>query len=170
MNRDFYYESSNIGYDNQYTEKGIKCKNYILCETILPKWWYECKGNYLCTNCHVMFGTWKSEMGKGILEITNNIECPICLETKQSISQPRCNHSVCISCFKRCYYGEDIQEPMFPYPEIEDEYYDDIYNIKWNIEYPLIKIYNEELDKLEDERDEKYEKENNLRKCPICRK
>ena len=50
MNRDFDYENNNIAYDWQYTEVdggGIKCKNYIICETVLPKWWYECKGCYL---------------------------------------------------------------------------------------------------------------------------
>ena len=44
MERDFDYENSNIEYDLQYTEKdggGIKCKNYIICESVLPKWWFE---------------------------------------------------------------------------------------------------------------------------------
>ena len=42
----------------------------------------------------MMFGTWKSgeykHVDKGILEMSNNLECPICLETKECISQPRC--------------------------------------------------------------------------------
>lgn len=42
---------------------------------------------------------------------------------KRSVSQPNCEHTLCINCFKRCYYGEN--EPTFPYPDIEDEYYDD---------------------------------------------
>ena len=32
----------NFNYDEQYTENdggGIKCKNYILCEAVLPLWW-----------------------------------------------------------------------------------------------------------------------------------
>jgi hypothetical protein len=61
VNRDFEYENSNIGYDVQYTKEdggGIKCKNYIICEGVLPKWWLECKGHYLCTNYHMMFGNW----------------------------------------------------------------------------------------------------------------
>jgi hypothetical protein len=24
-----------------------QCKNYEICDTILPDWWYECKGSYL---------------------------------------------------------------------------------------------------------------------------
>ena len=58
MGRDFEYENNNICFDYQNPEEdggGIKCKNYELCEGVLPKWWFECKGNYLCTNCHMMF-------------------------------------------------------------------------------------------------------------------
>ena len=179
MERYFDYENNNIGYDSQYTEEdggGIKCKNYIICETVLPKWWFECKGCYLCTDCHMMFGTWESgeskHIGKGILEISNNLECPICLEIKECISQPICNHSLCISCFKRCYYGDESIEgkPIFPYPDIEDEYYDDTENIKWINDYPLIKIYNEELNKWDDEQYEKHKNETYLSICCICRK
>lgn len=61
MKRDLEYENKNIGYDEQYPIEdggGIKCKNYEICETVLPKWWFNCKGCYLCTNCDMMFGTW----------------------------------------------------------------------------------------------------------------
>ena len=44
MVRDVEYENNNIGYDEQYPEGGIKCKNFEICEDILPKWWYDCKG------------------------------------------------------------------------------------------------------------------------------
>ena len=122
MERDFDYENNNIGYDCQYTEEdggGIKCKNYIICEAVLPKWWFDCNRGYLCINCDVMFGTWGSgeykHIGKGILEMSNNLECPICLEIKECISQPRCNHSVCISCFKRCYYGDENKYENFSF-------------------------------------------------------
>jgi hypothetical protein len=179
MERDLNYENSNIGYDYQYTEEhggGIKCKNHTICGCVLPKWWFECKGHYLCTNCHMMFGTWTSGgntyVGKGTLEINDNLECPICLDITKCISQPRCDHSVCIKCFKRCYFGDETceGEPIFPYSDIEDEYDDDPDNPKWENDYPLIKIYNEEHNKWDDERTNKYEKEVHLRKCPLCRK
>lgn len=48
MERDFVHENSNIGYDYQ-EQDGMKCKNYVICQSVLPKWWFECKGNYLCT-------------------------------------------------------------------------------------------------------------------------
>ena len=114
--KDIEYENNNIAYDDyQYTKEvggGIKCKNYELCNEVLPKWWFECKGNYLCTNCHMLFGTWKFQgkeykTGKGILEISNNLECPICLEKKRGITQPNCAHTLCIDCFKTCHYDQD---------------------------------------------------------------
>jgi hypothetical protein len=175
MNRDLTYENNNIGFDWQYPKEnggGIKCKNYELCKSILPKWWFDCKGNYLCTNCHMLFDTWdESHKGKGILEISDNLECPICMENKRSITQPNCEHTLCIECFKRCYYGDPDtdNEPKFPYPDIEDEYNDDPENQKWESEYPLIKIYNEEWNKWDDKRYEKYNNEEYLRHCPLCR-
>ncbi len=94
------------------------------------------------------------------------------MEFKKCISQPSCEHSVCIDCFKRCYYGDENREaePIFPYSDVEDEYYDDENNPKWDNDYPLIKIYNEEHNKWEDKKTEKYEKEEYLRHCPLCRK
>ena len=122
----------------------------------------------------MMFGTWGSgenaHIGKGHLEISNNLECPICLEIKTCIMQPRCEHIVCIDCFKRRNYSERSGEPIFPYPGKEDEYNDDPTNPKWDNDYPLIKMYNEEHNKWEDKYTEKYEKEKNLRNCPLCRK
>ena len=176
MKRDIQYENSNIGFDWQSPEErggGIKCKNYELCDAVLPKWWFECKGNYLCTNCHMMFGTWGSGVnahtGKGTLDISDNLECPICFEVKRSISQPNCEHTICIDCFKRCYYGDTSNEPQFPYPDIEDEYDGDENNPKWDNDYPLIKKYNDDFKKWDDENTKKYENEEYLRKCPVCR-
>ena len=116
MQRDLDYENNNIGFDYQYTEEdggGIKCKNYELCEAVLPKWWFECKGQYLCTNCDMFFNTniiRPPGKDNGVLEISDNVECPICLESKRGISYPCCNHTACIECFKRCMYGDDSGE------------------------------------------------------------
>ena len=97
--RDMKYEYANVGYDDQYPKKdggGIKCKNYEVCSNVLPKWWYDCKGQYLCTNRDMMFGTWGEHKGKGVLEVKLDIECPICLETKKTISQPNSGGELCI--------------------------------------------------------------------------
>jgi len=170
--RDYDYENNNLVYDEYCEEKeGIKCKNYELCETALPKWWWDCKCRYLCTNCHMLFGSWdwsKDDIlvkGKGILEFKDNIECPICYETKKGISQPRCDHYVCIDCFKRLHYGPP--SPRFPYPDIEEEYCDDEDNPKWEKYRPLIKKYDKDYDDWE--ANQACRNEKNLELCPICR-
>lgn len=150
----------------------IKCHNYELCEAMLPDWWFDCKGNYLCTNCDVMFGTWGEYTGRGNLMFKNKFKCPICFDIKRSVSYPNCNHYSCIDWFKRCYYGDDDydNEPLFPYPNIENDYYDDQENSKWDIEYPLIKKYNKEWNRWDSRKMEKYDNESYLRRCPLCRK
>lgn len=172
MKRDISYEINNIAYDWQNTQEdggGIKCKNYELCECVLPQWWFDCKGKYLCTNCDMMFGTWGNQTGKGVLNTIDSIDCPICLEHKKGISYPRCNHMVCIDCFKRCMYGDDSGQPKFPYPDIEDEYYDEPEKPKWKNDYPLIEVYERDYDNWEDNTNDKNKIETYLRLCPACR-
>lgn len=180
MPRDIEYERSNASApDEQLPEGGVKCKNYHICEANLPNWWYDCKGNYLCTNCDMLFGTWKNEKagvyktGKGELPFVGEKNCPICLEMKPSIIQPNCDHTICIECFKRCHYGDQLREgePIFPYSEdIEEEYETDQWNIKWKTHFPLIDKWNREWNEWDNIRMYKYEKEENLRLCPVCRK
>jgi hypothetical protein len=50
-NRDVEYETSNTIYDECYERNGIKCKNYKLCQHILPPDHYEMLANYLCMSC-----------------------------------------------------------------------------------------------------------------------
>jgi len=164
MEKDLDYENNNIGYDHQYPEGGIKCKNYELCECVLPKWWFECKGCYLCINCLIS--------RNGQHEISDNVDCPICFEKKRGLKYPNCNHKICVDCYKRCYYGDNNREnePKFPYPsDIEDEYDSDQYNVKWETEYPLIKKWNDEWNEWDDNRQYKYHDENYLRICSLCR-
>jgi hypothetical protein len=162
MQRDLEYERNNIGYDYQYPQGGIKCKNYLLCHEVLPEWWWDCKECYLCTNCDMMFGNH--------LEAKVDSECPICLETKIGVKLMNCNHIICLECFKRIWYGDDSGEPQFPYSQqIEDEYYDDQDNPKWNIDYPFIQKYQQDHNQWDDNRQNKYANETNLRRCPLCR-
>lgn len=182
MNRDFDNENSTIGCDIQYTGGGIKCKNYIKCKRVLPTWSVDCEECNVCSRRDMMFGPWKSgeykHIGKGLGEMGMYLECQVCLEIKECMPQPRCNHPLCISCFYRCYHGphDSIDgEPIFPYPDIAEEYSYDTRDytekhITWGNDYPLIKIYEEEWNKWNDKRTEQNEKDENFRICPICRK
>lgn len=162
MERDIGYEKDNIGYDEQYPEGGIKCKNYPICGAVLPNWWYECKGRYLCTGCDIV--------SYGKLKFDNAVECPICLNNDDGLQLPHCAHKICVKCFKRCVYGSMEGEPQFPYPEVEEEYWDDDgKDPKWRTDYPLIEIHNKEWSEWDLQRERKRINEQNLRKCPVCR-
>jgi len=156
------YEANNSAVDDQTGGVGIMCKNFILCETVLPEWWFDCKGRYLCTNCHMLFGTWGTHTGRGILDVVEDVECPVCLEVKRSVLQPNCEHTMCIDCFKRCRYGAETVGPEFPRPDIEDEYDDDTDNPKWEDDYPSIKKYHQEYNKWDDEQKREYQREKKL--------
>jgi hypothetical protein len=160
----------------------LKCLNFELCGETLPEWWLECKPKLICTNCDIEFGSWKSDImfgswncdkivkkGRGILNFYDDIDCPICLETSRGVSFPCCDHCVCISCFKRIFYPCYDNEPLFPLPELEDEYNNDPDNPIWD-NIPLIKKWRLEWNKWDDNINSKYEYEEFLRKCPICRK
>tara|TARA_B100000683_G_scaffold201148_1_gene194443 strand:+ start:147 stop:527 length:381 start_codon:yes stop_codon:yes gene_type:complete len=108
MTRDTVYEEQNKSYDEFYEEYGIKCKNYKLCKAILPEWWYDCKGTYLCSDCDMLFGAWGQQTGKGVLDFEDNLECPICLKENQGcVSYPRCDHKVCIPCYKKSFFVDE---------------------------------------------------------------
>ena len=92
--RDFEYENNNRGYCCINKLNGVKCKNYLFCKAILPEWWYDTKGRYICTNCDMMFRNW----GQGqIANITTDngelsfelvIDCPVCLKIDTGVSYP----------------------------------------------------------------------------------
>ena len=152
MSRDLDYETIQIAYNEQYPKEtggGIQCKNYKVCDTILPKGWWERKGCYLCTHCDMMFGK--------ELEFKEKIECPICFEYTYGLSQLKCDHLTCVNCFKRCYENE----PQFPYPELEEEYMNTSDDPTWH-HYPFIHLFHEEW--------KKWHHNEKNRECTLCRK
>ena len=48
------------------------------------------------------------------VNISENIECPVCYEIKRGIKLPNCSHIICIDCCKSIYCGfTDISAPSF---------------------------------------------------------
>ena len=155
--------------DPEYENSNL-CKNYELCgETAGTVEFLECwadRRKYLCTNCIIMFDSWGSSTtgigstGRGVLEFRDDVDCPICLETKRGVIQPRCSHWFCIDCFGKWVYGDG--QPQFPYSDdVEEEYNnnkDD--DPKWARDYPLIKAYLRNWEEWETEE---------IKTCPLCR-
>jgi hypothetical protein len=149
-----------------YHDEDIKCPNFEICRKYDFPLNMSCHGG-LCTNCDIMFGKWDG--GKGKLVFKQD-DCCICLENKRCVSYPKCNHFVCIDDFKRLQYGEERQnEPPFPYRELEDDYYLKNQGHPSYENDPVIIKYNDEYNKWDDMYEKKKEKEENLRKCAICR-
>jgi len=108
--RDLEYEQSNIGYDCQYLEGGIKCKNYELCERILPLDHWKHYANYLCINC---------DSGWNELEFKeSDEECIVCNETgKKKIKFPaNCGHWFCVSCSRNILFWDETRYHLSPVP------------------------------------------------------
>jgi len=140
----------------------VKCPNFLVCEVYYPQHILWChKGT--CVNCAISFGR---------LEFLENTECPICFETKLGVKTNKCEHSICVDCFKKCHMPSywNVGEPQFPYDsDVEDRYEDNPYDVRWQL-YPLIQEYNEAFRVWDEHRQKRYDSEENLRKCPLCRK
>lgn len=168
----------NLEHKHPLYSTGIKCKNYEVCGSDLPDYWPKEVGKCLCFQCHEMFGTWSSgdyrQTGKWELKFYDDIECPICFEIKRSVTYPNCDHTICVDCFKRCYFGDDDEDnrPKFPYPDILDEYEIDPNqrtNPRWDEYRYLIDIWDKQDDEWNDASQLKFMNEEHLRQCCICR-
>lgn len=146
----------------------VECPNFKVCGQVCPKWLLGCHDGR-CWSCNFHFG-------KNLTFLEEDQECPICLETKPSVVQPNCTHSVCIDCFKRTRVDgpERRPPPPFPFPDQEDEY-----DNTPLCEHPLdidptsraaIRSWEAAMDVWEDEWNQRHAAEENLRKCPLCRK
>lgn len=144
-------------------QKDVPCKNYWLCK--IEYYDHPCgtrasrKG--LCVGCDVVYGK--------ELELVDEVECPVCLETGPGVVQPRCTHVTCLECFKRMRHGdEDLDnEPKFPYSSKIEEEYDnrsDDDDPRWELDPNIIR-WRDEWNAWDDAR----QPGANLLICPMCR-
>lgn len=143
------------------------CMNHQVCGTTdLPDWWYECKGHYLCMNCDIA--------KLGYLEFSTG-ECVVCMENDMTLVRiPNCTHHMCVACFKRVLYGKPPVFPQFPYDDDVNDAYDDVHRGTPEYDefiklYPLIARWERQYDWVDEQHDLDHEREENLRRCPICR-
>ena len=141
----------------------MKCPNYLICGHIRPEWFLNCHKGLCMTPCAISFK---------YLHFVENKECPVCLETTICVKQLKCEHLICVECFKRCHlppYWNDTQ-PEFPYDsELEEEYECQWDNPRWRND-PLIQKYEEDSKKWQIDREIREENESYLKVCPLCRK
>ena len=188
MARDVQYEKLNTIYDMMREEYGIKCKNYELCEQIVPLDHHKYHGNYFCMDC----GDWFKIGGFGWNELEFRVkkeECIVCNEicTTQLKFPTNCGHWFCVSCSRNILFWDETRYHLSPEPygcppcpngcvnpvrgrQCYCEEYDDIKD-KWEKEQPI--KFNEWND-AENESIELSETDCGSvfgsRKCPLCRK
>ena len=111
MPRDLEYEEGNIGYDYQYPNGGIKCKNYELCGAVLPDWWYDCKAHYLCTNCDMLLDELEFR------DCPDDEECVVCNEKEKQVKFPaNCGHWFCCKCSSDILFWDETRYHLSPEP------------------------------------------------------
>ena len=184
--RDLHYEQTNVGYDCQYPEGGIKCKNYELCKHVLPPNWFSWYGNYLCCSCDNS----SSGFGWDELEFKDcNEECVICNETvtKKLKFPANCGHWFCIPCSRNILFWDETRYHLSPEPFGCPPCPNGCVNhIKGKQCY--CEAYDEILERWENEYPDKYQEYNDAenlsvelsettpgsvygsQKCPLCRK
>jgi hypothetical protein len=102
----FDFNSHHTEDDNEY----IKCLNYKLCKSTLPKWWIDCKAQFLCTPC--------DELNLGELNFVDCGEtCPVCLNENQvCLIFPKCGHQHCTSCSKSILFWDETRYHLSQVP------------------------------------------------------
>lgn len=147
-------------FDCSFHCKPIPCPNFILCGRSFPQVYLDCWSGR-CLECDMTFGYPN-------LTFIDHADCPICLETQQSVAFPGCGHPVCVQCFRRMFDGPArVGEPPFPYPLLEDIYYD---NQEWFHENdPELCAWNDAWNAWDDACGDAYAAEEHNRKCPLCR-
>jgi len=146
-----------------YDCKFIKCTNYELCHTDFTK----NNKKEICINCDITFGMWVG--CSGVLEFKDNESCCICLEdNKRSIKLLKCNHYLCIECFKTNYYGLKPKEFDVPFPLDDEDYVKFMFD---PCEYQNNRLIQEWLNQYEDWNNEQFDRQEKSIQgvCPLCR-
>ena len=124
----------------------------------------------VCWECAASYSSIENVSQNKYLSFIDQTECSICFINNKGVSFPNCMHYTCIPCHTRCWFGPKPQDIPFPYSdEIKILYYSDTNNPIWKKD-EKVQQYQKENKKIENERMEQWEKETNLRLCPVCRK
>ena len=161
----------------------LSCANAIICDNKQERHLFGHHGHLLCLDCKTNFGHEENQKGKLPTKEFCDERCPICLEAYGPlVSYSRCDHYVCVDCFKQCHGAEKEMlalEPVFPYPEISDAYFscsmdddedgEEMTEEEIESQYPLLKKYEHDWNMWNDMHCQWYEDNEYLKKCPVCR-
>lgn len=152
--------------DNKIDIFGSPIRDPLTNKFTLIKLEYEIP---VCWECGSSYSDVENKHQNKYLSFTDSMECCICFKTTRGVSFPNCLHYTCIPCHKRCFFGPDPINLDFPYPaDIKKLYLSDPNNSIWEKDHK-IKEYKQKDNQLEIDRMIQWEREPNLRKCPLCR-
>lgn len=150
-----------------------QCPNFLICGNEEP-YFMLIFNNGVCNECFSKFGPCiqnSNPSNPNLIFDYENFDCPICLQyVDVKVKNPRCDHCLCIKCMKGIYFT-DIEypnEPQFPYPNTENEYYEDPNLFLNDIQ---VQLWKRSIGSWNEERVH-YILENRkyLKHCPVCRK
>ena len=77
----------------------------------------------------MMFGNWGGKTRSTTsnrLVFTESIDCCICLceSIADGVKMPRCQHNICLGCFKNIYFPTCYDQPDFPFPDRQKQFDD----------------------------------------------
>jgi hypothetical protein len=136
------------------------CPNFLVCNSTQENS-IMVLGSELCFCCDVTFGK--------RLVFLEKTDCQICLSRDiQAVKRLKCDHAVCLTCFKKAHYGDPPEKPLFPYDkEIEDEYLENQWDIKW-LDDPLVIKYNNEYHDWVEKLHANFMECDPMRECKVC--
>ena len=136
------------------------CPNVLVCNSTQENS-IMVVGSDLCFSCDVTFAK--------KLTFLEKTDCQICpSKDTQGVKRLNCDHSLCLTCFKRAHYGDPPTQPSFPYgKDIEMDYTENRWDTKW-LDDPLIRQYEVEYEGWVDKLYENFKECDPLRECKVC--
>ena len=158
----------------------VPCPNVKVCGNYKHQNMLDCCSGR-CLNCDIFLGEWQG--GKGNLDFKTIELCYICLEENiEGVSMPKCDHFICVECFKKCFdltsepfYPNEIQEEMFklskelPEDTDEDKLFEIIIERRPDLA-EIVNIYLTACDKVHNTKHLTDEERERLSRCSLCRR
>jgi len=83
-----------------------RCPNILLCESYVPQAVLD-DNDGLCYQCSIAYDI---GIGKGKLEVYEDMECINCKRSDTCIQQAYCDHILCLECFKLSHFKPGTDE------------------------------------------------------------
>jgi hypothetical protein len=100
-------------------KKTNQCVNYLVCYNFITS------DKTICDECYALFGSWRGTDEHLTITDDDIVDCPLCHNPgkKICVKRPRCKHYLCVDCFRKLYFGYELDEPVFPFKNKETDFW-----------------------------------------------